>query len=87
MFVMVFLRNSWLLTELVKQPPSNDDTNPNHFRGEGEGEPGETGEEKMASDCGVGGKYSQSRKGGGQESTSLHGFHVGEIHLLELIKI
>ena len=46
MFVMVFLRNSWLLTELVKQPRSPNDANPSHFgvrpRGEGEGESGET---------------------------------------------
>lgn len=26
-------------------------------------------------------------EGAGQDSTSLHGFHVEEIHLLELIKI
>lgn len=50
MFVMVFLRNSWLLTELVKQPPSTADTNPNHFsarpRGEREGEPGTTASQR-----------------------------------------
>lgn len=36
----------------------------------------------------LGGKFRQSRRGGGgQDGTSPHGFHVGEIHLLELIKI
>lgn len=56
-------------------------------RGEGEGDSGES-ENKRWSHCGVGGKFRQSRRGGGgQDGTSLHGFHVGEIHLLELIKI
>lgn len=49
---MAFLRNSWLLTELVKQPPSENDANPNHFGvrpgGEGEGESGETGNKRWS---------------------------------------
>lgn len=36
----------------------------------------------------VEGKFrKRNRVGVGQDSTSLHGFHVQEIHLLELIKI
>lgn len=36
----------------------------------------------------VGGKFrKRNRVGVGQDSTSLHGFHVEEIHSLELIKI
>lgn len=74
MFVMVFLRNSWLPTELVKQPPSTNDANPNHVcvrpRGEREGESGKTGNERWPQTVVV--ENLDRAGGGGEKSTYLN---------------
>lgn len=62
MFVMVFRRNSWLLTESAKQPPSTNDDNPNHSETQGWVR-GWDWEYILVSDWGVGGRQHASAWG------------------------
>lgn len=82
-----FLRNSWLLTRVGKKKNSLPRMTlipviSGCKRGRGGVRLG------IKDGLVVGGKFRRrNRVGVGQDSTSLHGFHVEEIHLLELIKI
>lgn len=96
-FFVCFFRNSWLLTRVGKTDPpplphphhpSTNDTNPSHFRMLERGRRVRPG---IKDGLVLVGKLREMRRREGfrgwGDSTSPRGFHVEEIHLLELIKI